>query len=1662
MDQERLKSELDAKRTDGAVMRRLRGLREVTSRLTGGGIPSAIRQLIEEAYAAPTYSRYSVLAHQRREIGAQFKGYSAADWRRAITTLVPHLGPSAEAACELLSLRPYQEGLTRKPFRCPRSPETLADVRGRWLLNITFLLGDYNADIRWVAERAAHLSGWAGGPDLGWLLAGAIERADSIGEEVREILVASALSEHETGQMGRHVTQALMSCGRPEAWSFAEKLLLSAQRQEGLRQVILESVDESHPQMFRRMLRLVLEENLSRFSSVVRAADTWFGFMWDGASGVAIDDLLPRVLLFLDDSRAREAALDESDGETVYLALWATAFDDVDQAIGPAATRLASPSVEVRFVATHFLVQALWSSALPPLVDALGDADLRVAARALDAFGADLTSAVDGQRLFAQLEQLIGRVSKRSLTLDALVWPWWKRKLERPQVAAALAANATAVPGERLLPYVPDLDPVARAAFIRRAAGIRGRWDPPEPDRKPRRLSTAERTVALDLLGDTSADVREAAFAALRVLPLEPDEVDRLVDLLGRKPGDLRNASLVRLRALGDAQLLATADRLLADASELRRLAGLELLRDAWESDRARTQVRSRITGYADEHPVLSDPEQAHVAAVLGEQAATVTTDDALGLIDTAELRRWPDPRPHRVKLDTEAACGSIEALAELVLAHQEHEVRTSSGEVKVLVDSVTWHFGPRKHEDLDAADRLVPLAGTWRAWLRERPSSLRDRDGLELLRALLAEEETAVWKSKAVQRLRGVGPWSPGMRFLHGLCEWCVAWEPPAGGLEFLLDGLESTIASFTTSDYRDLATQRRARGVVAYHFAGETRPTLEAKLADAERWLHRVRWWRDLFPAAVGPEQAERLYGLLRGFEARSTGAQALRVRLGDFLAVYRAGRVGQSELVDLLVGRWSYQSSASVLREASARKPAQELLEHPELLAMVDRCRRRVVEVEGQRGDRETAVSGLAMELRWTGGLETVARAVSALGKTHFARTFGWAASGASRQETLSHLVVRSVPRPEDTPDAFARWVRQARLSEARLIELAVYAPQWAAHVNHVLQWPGLEGGVWWIQAHTKEDRSWQLREIKELWAAEVSERTPLSPADLMEGAVDVAWFRQVFGELGADRWRLLDASAKYAASSAGHTRAQLFARAMAGLVTRHELLRRIETSRHQDSVRALGLLPLADGEAGRQDLLERYLRLQEFRRQARKFGAQRQQSEGRAVAIGLANLARTAGFRDPQRLQWAMEQQAVADLARGPMVLTRGDVTLTLAVDAEGMPSLGVGRNGKPLKTFPAALKKDAEVEELRSRFQELKRQRSRVRDALEEMMCRGDRFTGSELRTLLEHPILAPALSRLVFVTEDGAGAGSRAGAGYPAEGGRVLRDCAGTPHVLGASEEVRVAHPHDLLARADWAAWQRECYRAERVQPFKQVFRELYPITEAERGTERTRRYAGHQVNPRQALALLGGRGWIARPEEGVARTFHAEGLTARLGFQEAFYTPADIEGLTLEEVIFTRKGEWKELPLDQIPARVFSETMRDLDLVVSVAHRGGVDPEATASTVEMRAALVRETCELLGLESVEVRSRDVLVQGALGRYSVHLGSAGVMLLPGTALPIVAVHSQHRGRLFLPFADDDPRTAEVLSKVLLLARDREIRDPNILEWIRAGGGGGIG
>jgi Family of unknown function (DUF5724)/Domain of unknown function (DUF4132) len=500
--------------------------------------------------------------------------------------------------------------------------------------------------------------------------------------------------------------------------------------------------------------------------------------------------------------------------------------------------------------------------------------------------------------------------------------------------------------------------------------------------------------------------------------------------------------------------------------------------------------------------------------------------------------------------------------------------------------------------------------------------------------------------------------------------------------------------------------------------------------------------------------------------------------------------------------------------------------------------------------------------------------------------------------------------------------------------------------------------------------------------------------------------------------------------------------LFADAMLEKLNEKDLLERIQTKRHQDSVRALGLLPL--GQNPEKTTLERYKAVQEFLRTSKKAGGQQKQaSESLAARIGLQNLARTAGYADPTRLTWAMETDAVADLKDGPISIEWDGIKLELSINPLGEPELEVSKAGKVLKDIPASLKKSEAVIAIRERKKELERQVSRMRSSLEAAMIRGEHFTGSE-----------------AFGFPEAFDPGRKLEKNDPYKNAvGALYDYNGVDFVFKASDKLRIAHPHDLYTHEVWAQFQASLFDQTklesilRVQPFKQVFRELYPLTPGEGDQSESLRYAGYQINPKQSIAILGARGWIARYEEGVSKTFFDENITAWLESNQGWTTPSEVEAPKLEKVYFTKRGDWKKLKLSEIPPRVFSEAMRDVDLVVSVAHVGGVDPEASMSTTEMRTAMVRETCRLLKLENVRIEKNLVLIDGQLNKYSVHLGSGTVHQLPGGYVCIVAVQSQQRGRVFLPFADNDPRTAEVIAKVMLLSKDSEIQDPIITRQI---------
>ena len=237
-------------------------------------------------------------------------------------------------------------------------------------------------------------------------------------------------------------------------------------------------------------------------------------------------------------------------------------------------------------------------------------------------------------------------------------------------------------------------------------------------------------------------------------------------------------------------------------------------------------------------------------------------------------------------------------------------------------------------------------------------------------------------------------------------------------------------------------------------------------------------------------------------------------------------------------------------------------------------------------------------------------------------------------------------------------------------------------------------------------------------------------------------------------------------------------------------------------------------------------------------------------------------------------------------------------------------------------------------------------------------------------------------------------------------------------------------------------------------QPFKQVFRELYiPTTEEESATQ-SRRYAGNQIQPQKTVAVLKGRRWVADYEDGLQKIYYKENIIATIYAMADWFSPADIEAPTLEFVCFHNRKDYKPMKISEIPPVIFSEVMRDVDLAVSVAHAGSVDPETSHSTIEMRRALVELTLPLFHFSNVRVKGNFAYIEGKLGKYNIHLGSGVIHKAGGAQIAVLPVHSQSRGRLFLPFVDEDPKTAEILTKIIFFAEDDKIKDPSILNQIK--------
>ena len=690
--------------------------------------------------------------------------------------------------------------------------------------------------------------------------------------------------------------------------------------------------------------------------------------------------------------------------------------------------------------------------------------------------------------------------------------------------------------------------------------------------------------------------------------------------------------------------------------------------------------------------------------------------------------------------------------------------------------------------------------------------------------------------------------------------------------------------------------------------------------------------------------------------------------------------------------------------------------------------------VVQNELKRGDSPTIYSKSLHKIYRIEGIDYLVQILQALGKETLDRTSYYWGGDDSKKAVLSHLLKVCYPTEKDNSKELAKKLKGTDITEQRLVEVAMYASQWLEIIETYLGWKGLVSGCYYFQAH--------MSDVSKDKEGLIGKYTPISIDDLRDGAFDIDWFKSAYKELGEKKFEMLYDSAKYISDGAKHSRARMFADAVNGKLNLKETEKKIEDKRNKDLVASYSLIPLLKDK--QKDALHRYQFLQKFLKESKKFGAQRRASEAKAVNISLENLSRNMGYSDVTRLIWNMETALINEMKEYFVPKKLDDVDVYIKIDDLGQSEIIYEKAGKELKSLPTKLKKDKYIEDIKEVHKNLKEQYRRSRKMLEEAMEDGIEFYGYEIENLMTNPVIAPILKSLIFKMGNDLG--------YYVD--KKLKSAKKKSVAIKDDSLLKIAHCFDLFESGDWASYQKDIFDRELKQPFKQVFRELYVKTVDEKGRDKSLRYAGHQVQPTKTVALLKTRRWIIDGQEGLEKVYYKENIIAKIYALADWFSPADIEAPTLEEVQFFDRKTFKPILIDDVPDLIFTEVMRDIDLVVSVAHIGDVDPEASHSTIEMRKAIVEFNCKLFKLKNVTFTENHALIKGERAEYSIHLGSGLVHQKAGSAINVLPVHSQHRGRVFLPFIDDDPKTAEIMAKVILFAQDDKIKDVFILEQIK--------
>lgn len=446
------------------------------------------------------------------------------------------------------------------------------------------------------------------------------------------------------------------------------------------------------------------------------------------------------------------------------------------------------------------------------------------------------------------------------------------------------------------------------------------------------------------------------------------------------------------------------------------------------------------------------------------------------------------------------------------------------------------------------------------------------------------------------------------------------------------------------------------------------------------------------------------------------------------------------------------------------------------------------------------------------------------------------------------------------------------------------------------------------------------------------------------------------------------------------------------------------------------------------------------------------------------------------------------------AQGAAEISVGDAKAIVRLGEDGRVTVAWrGADGKPAKAAPPPIKKafPKEVRAVASLAKELEQAYLAQRIRLESSFVQPHGMPLAHWRQyFIEHPLLGFLGRRLIWAFRNSDGS-ERSGIWA----GERIADSAGNPVDPAATQTVRLWHP---LASdpEEVRRWRERIFAMKIRQPFRQAFREFYEVTDGERETRRySNRFARVLMRQHQFASLCRARGWDYR----LMGTSFDGGNTPTKKFDEwkmrvEFYVdlppdrdPALLEsglgeqsgaGINLfigsDQVRFYREG--REVAVDEVPAILYSEVMRDIDFFTSVCAVGS--DETWSDQGDRGLGIFSENFnlqELLGLitlrretlalvlphtpinDRCKIHKTWLEVRGQLGPYRIEFAWGGAALLTDSGIRRLKIPNNILEGVALDFSaipiDLDYRTEMILRKAYLLADDWKIESPELVQQL---------